>query len=146
MCKDKTIHPISSNSHRSATQGVVFYFQDVKKITLLTSPLWELSSLGHNLQGKGVFAKKCFVFLVLSHCFLDFSVGVGAFVIGLSQISSLFLLTIKSKCKTLAFVMTEYGHFAKHLLRKGGDWPNKNRNFAVQNYEKNVVYFLNCEM
>ena len=24
---------------------------------------------------------------VLSHCFLDFSVGVGAFVIGLSQIS-----------------------------------------------------------
>ena len=27
---------------------------------------------------------------VLSHCFLDFSVGVGAFVIGLSQISSFF--------------------------------------------------------
>ena len=27
---------------------------------------------------------------VLSRCFLDFSVGVGAFVIGLSQISSLF--------------------------------------------------------
>ena len=25
---------------------------------------------------------------VLSHCFLDFSVGVGAFFIGLSQISS----------------------------------------------------------
>ena len=29
-------------------------------------------------------------FFVLSCCFLDFSVGVGAFVIGLSQISSLF--------------------------------------------------------
>ena len=28
--------------------------------------------------------------LVLSRCFLDFSVGVGAFVIGLSQISSFF--------------------------------------------------------
>ena len=27
---------------------------------------------------------------MLSHCFLDFSVGVGAFVIGLSQISSFF--------------------------------------------------------
>ena len=27
---------------------------------------------------------------VLSRCFLDFSVGVGAFVIGLSQISSFF--------------------------------------------------------
>ena len=26
---------------------------------------------------------------MLSHCFLDFSVGVGAFVIGLSQISSM---------------------------------------------------------
>ena len=29
---------------------------------------------------------------VLSHCFLDWSVGVGDFVIGLSQISSFFLL------------------------------------------------------
>ena len=29
---------------------------------------------------------------MLSRCFIDFSVGVGAFVIGLSQISSLFLL------------------------------------------------------
>ena len=27
---------------------------------------------------------------VLSRCFLDFSVGVGAFVMGLSQISSFF--------------------------------------------------------
>ena len=27
-------------------------------------------------------------FFVLSRCFLDFAVGVGAFVIGLSQISS----------------------------------------------------------
>ena len=32
---------------------------------------------------------------MLSHCFLNFSVGVGAFVIGLSQISSFFSL-IKS--------------------------------------------------
>ena len=31
---------------------------------------------------------------VLSRCFLDFSVGVGAFVIGLSQISSFSLLFI----------------------------------------------------
>ena len=30
---------------------------------------------------------------VLSHCFLNFSVGVGAFVIGLSQISSFFSST-----------------------------------------------------
>ena len=29
-------------------------------------------------------------FFMLSRCFLDFSVGVGAFVIGLSQISSFF--------------------------------------------------------
>ena len=29
-------------------------------------------------------------FFVLSRCFLDFSVGVGAFVIGISQISSFF--------------------------------------------------------
>ena len=29
---------------------------------------------------------------VLSHCLLDFSVGVGAFFIGLSQISSFFSL------------------------------------------------------
>ena len=29
-------------------------------------------------------------FLVLSRCFLDFSLGVGAFVIGRSQISSFF--------------------------------------------------------
>ena len=34
----------------------------------------------------------CFfmAFFMLSRCFLDFSVGEGAFVIGLSQISSLF--------------------------------------------------------
>ena len=31
---------------------------------------------------------------VLSRCFLDFSVGVGAFVIGLSQISSFFSLCL----------------------------------------------------
>ena len=31
---------------------------------------------------------------VLSRCFLDFSVDVGAFVIGLSQISSYFSLKI----------------------------------------------------
>ena len=32
---------------------------------------------------------KCFggIFFMLSRCFLDFSVGVGAFVIGLSQIA-----------------------------------------------------------
>ena len=30
------------------------------------------------------------VFFMLSHCFLDFSVGVGAFVIGLGRISSFF--------------------------------------------------------
>ena len=36
------------------------------------------------------------VFL-LSRCFLDFSVGVGAFVIGLSQISSFF--SFKYSCK-----------------------------------------------
>ena len=29
---------------------------------------------------------------MLSRCFLDFSVGVGAFVIGLSQISSLIVM------------------------------------------------------
>ena len=32
------------------------------------------------------------IVFVLSRCFLDFSVGVGAFVIGLSQISSFFLV------------------------------------------------------
>ena len=31
---------------------------------------------------------------MLSRCFLDFSVGVGAFVIGLSQISSFFFMYI----------------------------------------------------
>ena len=31
---------------------------------------------------------------VLSHWFLDFSVGEGAFVLGLSQISSFFLLPL----------------------------------------------------
>ena len=31
---------------------------------------------------------------MLSRCFLDFSVGVGAFVIGRSQISYFFLLII----------------------------------------------------
>ena len=35
----------------------------------------------------GVFA--------LSYCFFDLSVGVGAFVIGLSQISFLFLFTLR---------------------------------------------------
>ena len=34
---------------------------------------------------------------MLSRCFLDFSVGVGAFVIGLSQISS-FSLRYTFKC------------------------------------------------
>ena len=34
---------------------------------------------------------------VLSHCFLDFSVGVGAFVIGLSQISSFFSYITNNK-------------------------------------------------
>ena len=34
---------------------------------------------------------------MLSHCFFDFSVGVGAFVIGLGQISSLFS-SKDSKC------------------------------------------------
>ena len=34
---------------------------------------------------------------MLSHCFLDFSVGVGAFVIGLSQISSFFTLHIPAE-------------------------------------------------
>ena len=31
---------------------------------------------------------------MLSRCFLDFSVGVGAFVIGLSKISSFFSYTM----------------------------------------------------
>ena len=31
---------------------------------------------------------------LLSRCFLDFSVGVGAFVIGLSQISYFFLIVV----------------------------------------------------
>ena len=39
---------------------------------------------------------------MLSRCFLDFSVGVGAFVIGLSQISSFFSypeqIASKRKC------------------------------------------------
>ena len=34
-----------------------------------------------------------FFFVMLSRSFLDFSVGVGAFVIGLSQIVSFFSLT-----------------------------------------------------
>ena len=33
---------------------------------------------------------------MLSRCVFDFSVGVGAFVIGLSQISSLFSLQVKT--------------------------------------------------
>ena len=42
-----------------------------------------------------VFSK----FFMLSRCFFDFSVGVGTFVTGLSQISSFFSLYYK--CRTL---------------------------------------------
>ena len=38
---------------------------------------------------------------VLSRCFLDFSVGVGAFVIGLSQISLFFTWLLYSHVQTL---------------------------------------------
>ena len=38
----------------------------------------------------GCVIEFCSGVFVLSVCFLDFSVGVGAFVIGLSQISSFF--------------------------------------------------------
>ena len=47
---------------------------------------------------------------MLSRCFLDFSVGVGAFVIGLSQISSFFsyhefLLASRSSRLVEAYIM-----------------------------------------
>ena len=47
--------------------------------------------------------------VVLSRCFLDFSVGVGAFVIGLSKISSFFSLTKVTK--------TENGIVFKPIVR-----------------------------
>ena len=43
-----------------------------------------------SVRSRGVM-KIVVAFLMLSRCFLDFSVGVGAFDIGLSQISSFFL-------------------------------------------------------
>ena len=44
---------------------------------------------------------------MLLRCFLDFSVGVGAFVIGLSQISSLFsLIKIRGQYSLLCKRMT----------------------------------------
>ena len=39
--------------------------------------------------------KVLMAFFMLSGCFLDFSVGVGAFVIGLSQMSSFFFYMIE---------------------------------------------------
>ena len=42
-----------------------------------------------------------------SRCFLDFSVGVGAFVIGLSQISSPCSLTTRLK-RNFSYIVT--GH------------------------------------
>ena len=42
---------------------------------------------------------------MLSRCFLDFSVGVGAFVIGLSQISPFF------SCKMLVHILEEVSFF-----------------------------------
>ena len=38
---------------------------------------------------------------MLSRCFLDFSVGVGAFVAGLNQISSFFSLQLLCECHCL---------------------------------------------
>ena len=40
---------------------------------------------------------------MMSRCFLDFSVGVGAFVIGLSQISSFFSCNIYHLINTFRF-------------------------------------------
>ena len=45
---------------------------------------------------------------MLSRCFLDFSVGAGAYVTGLSQISSFFSLSLKI-CKLLLFKTIDTG-------------------------------------
>ena len=55
---------------------------------------------------------------VLSRCFLDFSVGVGAFVIGVSQISSFFSLIVQAATRGHPFlrVFREAGPpFITHL-------------------------------
>ena len=50
---------------------------------------------------------------MLSRCFLDFSVGVGAFVTGLSQISSFFLLISNFKKAYLPGIELSLGPFFK---------------------------------
>ena len=50
-----------------------------------------------------VLSKFLLEFFVLSRCFLDFSVGVGAFVIGLSQISSFFSFYNLIRCIATCF-------------------------------------------
>ena len=50
---------------------------------------------------------------MLSRCFLDFSVGVGAFVTGLSQISSFFFLQLLCECHCLWT-----NEFARAILAK----------------------------
>ena len=56
---------------------------------------------------------------VLSRCFLDFSVGVWAFVIGLSHISSYFVCSLKyflSTLKTERFLSTSmYAYYQKGI-------------------------------
>ena len=55
---------------------------------------------------------------VLSRCFLDFSVGVGAFVIGRIQISSFFSLrgTANRTCKVRFRSKTEGGHISPYSV------------------------------
>ena len=45
---------------------------------------------------------------MLSRCFLDFSVGVGAFVIGLSQISSFFSFYVTTSSSTVYMIVYSF--------------------------------------
>ena len=83
-----------------AVSGKVERFNHTSGVTVVTP-----TDRRKSVRNRCVIGVLVAFFFVLSRCFLDFSVGVGAFVIELSQISSFFSfksskLKIKQKIKS----------------------------------------------
>ena len=79
--KNKTNHPISSNSHASATAKQNTASSGVTKPTGTSCNFDEVLNGAPYVSFGKYYSERCF---------FDFSVSVGAFAIGLSQVSSFF--------------------------------------------------------
>ena len=78
---------------------------------------------------------------VLPRCFLNFSVGVGAFVIGLSQISSFFSCNVVSRFFTLNILGTFSILLASQLaiMTKSSSWENVLTSCLIVENNNNVI-------